>query len=92
MLDHPELLPDLPERLDGPVEVGALVRRGDLAAQARLALGHDGEAEAGDVDALLEERLAHRERLRRVADDDGHDRMRAVGDPEARISEIALRK
>jgi hypothetical protein len=57
---------------------------GDLAAQARLALRDDGEAEAGDVDPLLEERSGHGERLRGVADDDGDNRVRAVRDLEAR--------
>src|SRR5688572_25086929 len=82
-LDDVELLSDLPERVHGAVEVGALVRGGDLAAQARLAVRDGGVAEAGHVNALFEERLAHRERLRGVTDDDGNDGVSPVRDPEA---------
>jgi hypothetical protein len=46
-----ELAADLHDRFDGTVEVRAGVGGADLAAQAGGALGDDGEAEAGDVDA-----------------------------------------
>src|SRR6478672_9429731 len=90
-LDDFELLPDLAERAHGAVEVGVLVRGRDLAAQARLSLRDDGVAEAGDVDAFVEESPGHREGLRRVADDHGDDRMGPVRDPESRLGERAAK-
>ena len=53
---------------------------------------NDGVAETGYVDAFLEDGLAHGERLRGLPDDDRHNRVRAVGDPEAgfrhRLAEV----
>src|SRR5262245_23589982 len=92
-LDRLELLSDLLERLARAVGVLPLVRRGDLATQARPPVRDYRESEAGHIDPFFEQRLAHREGLRRVADDDGHDRMRAVRDLEAgvrqRLAEVA---
>src|SRR4029077_10245484 len=82
--DHFELLPYLAEGVHGAVEVASVVGGGYLAAQARLTLRDDGVSETGNVDAFLEERFGHRDGLRRVADDDRDDRMRAVRDLEAR--------
>jgi len=44
--EHAELLRDIGDRRDGPIEVLARVGRADLAAQPRLSLRHHGETEA----------------------------------------------
>ena len=48
--------------------------RGDLAANAGLPLGHDGEAEAGDEHPFIEQQLAHPDGGGGLAQDHGDDR------------------
>src|SRR6186713_2992841 len=57
--DHTQRLADPGERVDRALEVGLLVCRADLYADARLPLGDDGEREPDHVDALGEHRVGH---------------------------------
>src|SRR6202012_3913728 len=87
--DHTELLADLLEDLEGEVDLRVGQRGAGLDAQARGAFGNDGIAEAGDEDAFGEQRLAHLDGKRGVADDDRHDRAFAFERFEAASREAA---
>jgi hypothetical protein len=65
------------------VDVLGGVGRGDLDAEAGVAFGDDGVAEADDEDAQFEEALAHGDRLGGVVDDDGADGGGGFEDVEA---------
>ena len=51
-----------------------LVGGRDLDTDPRLALGHDGKAEADREDTAFEQPVAHADRRRGLAHDDGADR------------------
>src|SRR5260221_181755 len=66
-LDHALGLADLGEGGDGAVDVFGGMGGAHLGADARLALGHHGEAEADHVDALLQQGIRHLGRELRLA-------------------------
>src|SRR5665213_2546193 len=82
-LDHAKLLADFLERLEREVDLRIGERGAGLDAKTRCAFGNDGIAEAGDEDAFGEQRLAHLDGERGVADDDRHDRALAFERLEA---------
>ena len=64
-----------------------LERGRHLHADARRALRHDGVAEAGHEDALVEQPLAEADRERGLPDDDRDDRRLAVQRPEPGLAQ-----
>ncbi len=64
------------------------MRRRHLGADARLALGHDGEGEADHVDAALQHLCRHLLRQRGVAEHDRDDRVAGAGEREAGLGHL----
>lgn len=60
---------------------------GDLNAEAGLALGDDGEAEADNEDAEFEEAIAFGDSFGFVADHDGDDRGRGIVQVKAEVGQ-----
>src|SRR4051794_951241 len=60
------------------------MRRGHLDADAGLPAWYDGEAEADDVDTVVEQAVSHLSRKSGIADHDGHDRV--LTGPECQAS------
>src|SRR4051812_12837360 len=83
-----ELLRNLDDRGDRAVEVFAGEGGADLAPESDGALGDDGEAEAADVNAAVEELGGHGDRFRGVADQDRDDRVDAFADADAALREL----
>jgi formate/nitrite transporter len=77
-LDEAELAADALEGLERPLEMLLLERGRHLNADSCRPFGHNGEAEARDEDALVEQALAAADSERRLPDDDGDDRRVAV--------------
>ena len=82
-----QLLSDLLERGQRPLDVLLLDRRRHLDANPRRPLRDDRVAEPGDEDALLEQPLAEADRERGLADDDRDDRGLAVERREAELAQ-----
>src|SRR5947209_3538173 len=81
-MDGPILLPEDAEffagggeGVEGALELGGCVSRGELNADAGLALRNDRVAEADDVDAAFEEPVRQSAGERGIAEHDGEDRM-----------------
>src|SRR5579883_2223496 len=75
--DDAELAPGGGEGGDDLVELTGGVRGAHLRADACLAVRHDGEGEGDHVHARLEQPLGERDRARRIAQHDRHDRVLA---------------
>src|SRR5262249_14126380 len=75
LLDHAQFLANLGKRLNRPIQLLRRVRGRKLYTDARLALRDDGEAEADDVDAMLQQLVGHLAGQSGVADHDRQDRV-----------------
>ena len=75
----------LSKGVEGLLNVSVFEGGGDLDAEAGLALGDDGKAEADDKDAEFKEAIAFGNRFGFVADHDGDDGGRRVVKVEAEV-------
>src|SRR5262249_38272124 len=83
--NHTQFASRFRERSHSLVELFRSMRRRELDADAGLALGHHGVAEADDVDAALQQLVGHLRRQGGVAEHHGQDRMLARLEVEARF-------
>src|SRR5688572_561061 len=81
--EYPEFLADLPEHIEGILQVVAGVGGRDDGPQTCLAAGDRREADALREHAFLEQPVRHLRRERGVADDDRSDRAGAQAGIEA---------
>lgn len=65
---------ELLQRLNELIHMRFSMGRGHLDSESCFAFGDDGESEADDEDAMVEEFFGHGDRGRGFADDDGADR------------------
>src|SRR5215217_594266 len=83
ILDYAQFFADLGEGGDGAIELLARVRSGQLRADARLALRHDGIREADDVHAFVQQAACELGSELGVAEHDRDDRVLAGHEVEA---------